>query len=180
MASFMSSYMRTNGTALTRNRDSLSRTYNARPQALTVYVRFVERGTKATANDRLVNVGSNTSPRFILMAAGSSKYLALFSTSNGSVDSTPNATVSINDVVEFMGQLTAAGKVTGIISVNGATSISGTQSAALSLPQVWSAQTVWFNRHNGTTNVGFNAFTNFLIVRGVQSLETMRRIAGTK
>lgn len=180
-AVFASSYVKTNGTALTRNRDQLSFTYNARPQAMTVYVRWLDRGTGQVASARIVQVGSSagSDPLLQIASDGDGTFTATFHNGNSSVTSATTVATSINDMVEHRLTLAASGALQLHQSVAGATEVAGSTSAGLTLPQTWSGTKLWFNSV-GTSNVGFAAPTNKHIARGVQSLETMRRMAGTK
>jgi hypothetical protein len=62
-------------------------------------------------------------------------------------------------------------------TINGAAETSATASAALALPDAWSAAQLWINS-SVTAVAGFNKFMNVAVLRGVQSLTTMRREAG--
>lgn len=183
MATFASSYIKTNGTALTRNRDRLSFPYNARPQAMTVYVRFVERGTVLITNARILHIGlansANAPLLDILETSAGGKYRVVYNSGTGSVSSSLTAAPSINDIVELRVTLTGAGVAQIHQSINGATETSATAASALTLPQTWAGTDVELNA-TIAGNTGFSAFTNIVITRGVQTLETMRRMAGTK
>lgn len=180
MAIFASSYIKTNGAALTRNRDQLSFPYNARPQAMTVYVRFVERGKGISRALWAIESTARANPR-LEFSRGASNWVFNYINAAGTVIGTGiDDDIDINDMGEFVCQVSAAGSLTILKSVNSATATTSTASATQTLPQTWSDQRFVVGALGATTIPGYLGLTNAVITRGVQSLETMRRIAGTK
>lgn len=176
MASNPSSYIPTGAAVDTRTRDLLSRTFTARPQAMSIYVRFVEGGT-LVAGAWVVYIGNTTT----LLAIGSNSSFYAGNYNNGitaAVSSTLAAAPSVGQGVELLLTLTSAGVITISQSINGGTVTSGAASAARVLPVAWGAQTIWVNSFS-TANVGFNAFRNIEIMAGVHTMQEMRVRAGT-
>ena len=186
MTQLASSYVPSLGTAATRNSDVLPFPFPARPQAMTVYVWFVEMGTivspvSGQPTRRVIHIGKsdNTSPRLGINRDDTGNYGIFTNNGTGESDRTSvlSAAPSVGDVVELRGILNADGSIQLGQSVNGATETTSTTSAAAALPTAWSDVVLWLNSV-GTTSEGFNAFRNVKIHRGVQSLTTMRRLAG--
>lgn len=174
MAKVATSYIKCNGTARTRTTDALSWPITFRPQALSVYVRFIERGGVHQYNDgSIVIVGGagNTSFHIGANTATSYRYRATYL--NAAATSTYAllaAGPTEGQLVELLATLSATGSVSLSQSIAGATATTAGPSSALALPTAWLANTVLVRN--------CIALRNLVIVRGVQSLATMRRFAG--
>lgn len=180
MALNMSSYIPTSGATAIRNADVLPFPFSARPQAMTIYLRFVEMGTIDSGSFTVVcNIGGNVSPRIGIERDSSRRYTLFFNLASGNTSSKlgTGGAPSIGDTVELHATLTANGVVGLKQSVNGGAIEIGSVSPGLTLPAAWATQKLWLNSKISDT-VGFNAFRNVVIHRGVQSLTTMRRLAG--
>lgn len=178
MSSTISTYIPTSGATATRNADVLPFPFPARPQVMTVYVRFVELGSVLVTNARVFQIGSVTSasPRLILFKA-SGGFRFQHQTLNGAVLATAAALSSIGDVMEYVCQLDTTGAVNLIQSINSAAKVTTGFSGGLTFAAAWSGPLLWLNSA-GIGNIGFNAFRNIVFHRGVQTIETMRRLAG--
>lgn len=178
MPTFASSFIPTGGAEATRNADVLPFPFPARPQAMTVYVRFVEMGTSLIANTVLwyIATSGGSNPRLFLRT-GAAGYAVSHVTLAGAVTATLAAFPSIGDTVEILTHLNSDGSLKLTQSINGAVVSETSTTAALMLAQAWSAQLLWVGSLGGSLG-GFNAFRNLVFHRGVQSLETMRRLAG--
>lgn len=175
-------YVPSRGGVGTRNIDALTETVQFRPQALTVYVRFVERGTiTLTAGfPRIFQIGTvaivgdtcffrvfNNNDRFYRVQLG---------TSGATTNSTLTAAPDVSDMVELAAQLYADGAVQLHQSVNGGTVTSATKSGANALRSDWTNTTLAIGSRNGD-NAGAIGATHILIRRGVLPLVKMRRYA---
>lgn len=179
MATLVTSYNPTTaGVVDTRTGDTLSFPFTARPQAMTVYVRFEERGSVLIAGARIIQIGdtSDNSPRFIILQA-TTGYRVHYQTASVTRTSTLAAAPVIGNIVELLATLSGAGVAQISHSINGATVVSATAAAAALLPPAWSGQTLSINSA-GATVPGVIALLNLRVVRGVQDMATMRRIAG--
>ena len=176
-----SSYIPTSGAVLTRNADILPMPFPARPQAMTIYVRFVELGSL---------IAGGTSVLFFISGAGTGQpNLGMFEVGgvysfrsrvpSGDAQVSHAVAPSIGDMVEIVGQLNADGSVKSIQSINSGTAVETSTSSPFALPAAWSGQILWIGGVFGLL-VGFNAFRNLVIHRGVQSLATMRRLANVR
>jgi hypothetical protein len=176
MALFASSYIPTVATAVTRNADSLSFAFAAAPEALSVYVRLVELNADANGTYTYLNIGSAARSYFILFyqAVGyKAQFAGVTSTLTSNIVGSPVG----GSTIELLGTLSATGSAqitlarAGTVTVGGATAASG-------VPQAWSAGTLYCNAQvTSIPNVA--AYTHIVIVRGVQPLGTMQRLAGT-
>lgn len=177
MAQMPTSYMRTNGSALTRAVDALTVSFLARPQAMTIYVRFIEHGTINIANGSVLSVGdAGAVGAYVTIYVPSGFYRLRHSNAIGTADSTLAVAPSIGDLVELVGQVASNGAVTLIQSINGAAATTATTSAALAFATSFNATTLYLGH---TTRLGIKRIRDVVIQRGAQSLGTMRRIAGT-
>lgn len=179
MASFPGSYMPTSGGTAARNRDQLDAPFNARPQAMTVYVRFVESGTFKITDARILQIGKSddTTPSLILLEF-SGKYRFQHFTTISNVAADLGAAPALGDLVELLGQLKADGSLVLQQSLNGAAATEASTATTLTFAQTWSDTRLWLNSI-GTSNVGFARFRNVRVARGVNTMDQMRRIANT-
>lgn len=181
MAQCHSSVIVTGAATDTRARDQLSFPITFRPQAMTVYVRFVELGTASmlsSANNRLLQIGAATDPRFAILGISGGAYQAFLD--NGPTQSvvTASGSPSYGSRVELCVTISSAGLVTIIQSINGAATTTATAASAAALPSAWSSATIWFNSIS-TATVGYAAYRNVEIVQGVRTMQQMRVLAGT-
>lgn len=169
----------TAGSVDTRAADSLSFPFTALPQAMTIYVKFQERGTVHIAGGRIMQIGAagNTAPR-LLIGQQTNAYRGFYETAISSRTSQLAVAPVVGNIVELLLTLTAAGVMQLSQSINGGTVTAATAAAALVLPPAWSGQLLHLNSV-GATSPGASAFLDLLIVRGVQDMPTMRRLAGT-
>lgn len=177
----------TGATQDTRTRDQLIFNYLARPQAMTVYVRFILLDDVATnlAQRIFVQVGAQSAAgqRYLVdTGGGTAKFRALYFNATGGLSvSTVDVTGAvIGDTIELRGTLTAAGVVQIGYARNMGTEATGSASSALVLHQNWTAAKLVFNG-SGTDNlaVNFAAYRNVEVVAGIQTLQQMRVRAGT-
>lgn len=176
----VSSYIKTTGAAASRAAESLAFTFTARPQALSLYIRFVEHGTILTV-DGVVSIGGTTGGRLIIESNASSLYQASYvnNLTGGSATSALGARPSISDVVELLATLTATGIVQIQQSVNGAAVTSGASSSAIGLGTAWNAQQLFVGSLSGTPgDTGLLAATHLLVLRGVATMAQCQRLAG--
>ena len=181
--STISSYIPTDGATATRNADVLPFPFPARPQAMTVYVRFVELGTILSPdNTKVLVIGSSGNDSFqVDMDADPTPHYRIGVSSLTQARSAGFGTApNIGDRVEIVGRLHQSnnlGSVSGIQSINGGAPETAAESATLVLTQAYQDPGLDVNSR-GTSNIGFIAIRNIVIIRGVQTLETMRRLAG--
>jgi hypothetical protein len=179
MSNTVSSYIPTAGAVFARGREQLTFPFTARPQAMTFYAHFIEAGSGVTSgSERILQIGdtSNGNPRLFISNAASNRYrLRWINAAGTGVGTAPVVSPSIGDVVELLCILNANGSVDNTTIINNTATAAGT-SSPLVLPDAWSDILLSINSV-GTIAVGFNKFLNILILRGVQTLATMRRIA---
>lgn len=179
MARAASSYIETNGATRTRKADSLTWPLTARPQALTIYLRFIETGNlQAQQFANLIRIGSG--PRVTLEVITSTGYgIAHSNTSNTavSVSSQLTAAPTPGQLVELCGQLYADGSVQAHQSINGGTVTSATKSGTAYLAAAWGNNVVTVGDMVNFKHVQI-PLRDILIVRGVHSLQAMRIKAG--
>lgn len=174
MASFPSSYISTVASTVTRAAEQLQFPFPWKPQAMTLYVKFEERGTIATNNGRIVSI-ADTGARLQLFSVVSAYRVEYVNAAGASVTSQLAAAPVLGDSVELRAVLFSDGAVQAHQSINGAAETSAAKSAALALESAWNTQVLWLNSQS-TTNVGFNAFISVKIATGEQSLSVMRSL----
>lgn len=179
-ASFPSSYIQTVGSTVTRNAETCSFPFDAPPQEMTGYARFIESGTSQVANGAVLHIGAAgaTNPRFRIVqdgGAGAQEYQVVHITASGTVVSKPAVVPSFADLVELRPVLNADGSVQMGISTNSGSETLGSASSALALGSAWGGQTVYPNS-TGSTNPGFAAFQSIKIARGTKTMAEMRSL----
>lgn len=173
MAATMSAYIGT-GTRVTEN---VQWSWLARPQSMTIYIRFLELGNiLLNLNQRLFTLGSSSALAMMWVTGGSYRFRhanKAGATSTTGVIAAP----SRGDVVELRGTISATGVATLHQSINGAAETTSTSGAAVTFADAWVPMTLWINSNN-VAQVGYVGINKIRFVRGVHSLATMRRYAG--
>lgn len=184
-STFPTSYIPTTTGTVTRGADSYSVPFTTPPQAMTLYTKFVERGTATAAgNRRILQVGTITgsaSDRDLqLRAVTGNVYQFIHENSDGSspVSASAVALPAFGDTVELRAILNADGSVQLGQSINGAAEVTTTTSAAKALPATWSAQTLFLACSSAAgANAGFAAFlVPYKVALGVQTMDQMRAL----
>ncbi len=180
MAANVSSYIATTGTSASRNADQISFSFLARPQSLTAYVRFVELGSMlASSAMRILHIGllATTNPRFDIYFSGTNHALAIVTASTSRTSVLAGSLPALGDVVELRGTIASNGAIQLHRAINGGSEESATATAALVLPTAWAGTNLILNNEI-TTRIGTVGVLNVLLLRGVQTLETMRQVIG--
>lgn len=178
MSQTVTSYMPTGNATVTRNAETWNYTLTAAPQALSAYLKFKEMGTNVGAGViRFLRFGgaSGTANLYITYNNG---YGIRFVTAAGTTSSAVLSTLPVvGNIVELLMTLANNGTVVITQTINGGAAVVGGNGTAKALPQAWAAQT--FEVTAPGTNLGDTGILACVVVRGVQSLDTMRRYAGT-
>lgn len=180
-----SSYIKTEGTTVTRNADSLYFPFTAPPQAMTVYVRGVEMENPTLtppASSGVIFIGSATAAtpaRFIIRKPLTGPgYDVIYDPAGVVTDTVEVGTTAVrNNLIELRGTLSSSGAPRIGVSINGASESVSTLGTAITLPSSWAAQRLYLNSF-GTTNVGQFAYTHVIVAAGEQTMATMRSLAG--
>jgi len=177
-AGLPSSYIKTEGTTVTRNADSFYLPFTAPPQQMTVYVRGVSESPNPSTSWLFIGDAAAAAPR-LRMDFGVSR--VGMTQNNGSTEVTdagPAASLAARGTMqEGRFVLFADGSVQANVSLGGAAEISGVRTAANALPALWSATRLYVGQRGGTAISQF-AYTHIAVVPGVQSMAEMRAIAG--
>lgn len=176
MPTIVSSYIQTlAGTVDTRTADSLTFPFTARPQAMTIYLKCQERGAVHISNGVIFRIASGGSSVLVVNRLPASAFYQLQFTNHVGVTRNSNLTSGpvVGNIFELVGQVATSGAVQLHQSIQGATVTSATASAAMVFPPSWAVNTLT------VAPAAVIALLNLLIVRGVQDMATMRRLAGT-
>lgn len=188
MPTIVSSYIPTlAGSADARTADSLPFPFTALPQAMSIYVKFQERGTIYLPNGtRIVHIGTNgaTGARIGITRDTSQFYVGTYNNGiNASSVSSGNSSIvpTVGQMVELLLTLSSSGVITLSWSFAGAAVSSAAGSTARRLPPAWAGQSLYLNSF-GTAGSGAGAIalTNLVIVSGVLDMTAMRRYAATQ
>ncbi len=174
---FHSSYNATVGSTVAGSHEQMHYTFTARPQAMTAYLRFVERGNIiASTTARLLHIGSGTqgaTPRFEIQESGGFYRVRH---DNGTIVNVKNlaAAPAFGDTVELVGQLNANGSIKIIQSINGAAATEQEQTTAATLAAAWAGTEIWINSV-ATSSPGFAKYLDVAVFAGVHSLADCRK-----
>lgn len=180
-AIFPSSYIATSGSTQARVIDDLFWPFNAHPQALTVYLRFIELGSAlhSTGNGavRIFEIGFDTD-RIAIIADTSPMYYgqiraAATSRNTGTLAAVPTR----GQLIEHLLTVNASGVVNLSQTVDSAAATSATASTSGALPTSFGETRIYLGTDSGGDS-GFAAFLNVAVVRGVQTFARMRQVAG--
>ena len=176
-----SSYIETTTASVTRSTDLANLGNPGTPQNLTVYVKWVERGSAFENNARTFQIGSgDTNPRLLLFTDRVTSRLKFIHTNSGGVGSTSEMLLpAVGDVVEFRGVVGADGAVQGFLTINGGTETAGTAGTAAALDANWSAAQFWLGQRSDAARGGINAFHAVSVEQGTQTLAFMRSTVAT-
>lgn len=176
-----SSYIKTEGSTVTRNADSLYFPFTATPQAMTVYARGVERELSYTSDARILYVGdaAGNNPRIFVRSAGTSNRWSVSRVDGaGAVtQATSTQPVTRGQSVEARAVLNASGGIYLGISVASAAEVVSSTAAGTSLEASWSGPRIYVGPPPVGNGAAF-AFTHVCVAAGEQSMDTMRQLAG--
>lgn len=177
MSNSVTSYLPSGSATVARNADVWTYTFAAVPQAMSAYLKFKEMGTNSgNGIIRFLRFGGASSPDLYITYNGG--YGIRFLTASGTTSSiVSNPLPVVGNIVELLMTLASNGSVVMSQTINGGTAVVGGTGTAKAIPQTWSAQT--FEVTVPATNNGDTGIIACAVMRGVQSLDTMRRIAGT-
>ena len=172
--SFASTHILTASSTVARAAESLSWPFNAVPQPMTVYHRFVDRGVAgAPSSPMFMRIGStNLSPAFFIYGAAGS---VTFTHDNGVSAKYSVGTVALadGDVVELLGKLNADGSVKGEVYVDGVLVDSPAASGAATLQSAWVGTNLYMGSY-GSGQFTYESHAALKIAPGVRTMDWMR------
>lgn len=175
---FASSYIKTEGTTVTRAADSLSLPFTPAPQAMTAYSRFVEGADGNIGSIRILQISdaADANPRLLIYRNDDLGYRGHHQTTDlVGISGLPLA--AQGQFCESRLVLHGDGSVHLHQSLDGAAEAAGDRSAAVPFASAWSGQLLWLGSV-GSSSAGFNAFTHVCIARGIRDRAYMRQLAG--
>jgi len=165
-------YIPTTTVTVARNADVPIAPFLARPQAMTLYVRFIEQGGILSGGAQLW-IGSSSANSLYLFASGGFYRIEHRATVTSAAASAP----TYGQVVELVGTLSATGVVQLTQSINGAVPVVSAASGISTVADAWSSAQIGLGISPGLSLPSATAILNACVVRGVQDMATMRRIA---
>ena len=176
-----SSYIRTDSSTATRAADVLTFPWPHAPQAMTGYLRFVERGAVAMtgASRVLFQIGTGTTaPRLFVGAISTgTTYRVSFSTPTSSVSTMLPIAPSIGSRVELLWRLYADGSVQIEQSIDGGTPVVAARSSAIGLPSAWSGQVMRLSGIPSSSVEAPAAWRDAIVLRGADwTMDQIRRL----
>ena len=148
---------------------------------MTFYIRFIPFAIENLISDGtlllIIGDANFNTPTIFIRVLGSN-YRIRFQNGTADVNSTLATTPPNHQLIELRAVLDDTGAVQIHESQNGAAEVSASKSAGIAIPPAWTKGAILFINSRGTEGVGFNAIREINIHRGVQTLGTMRRLAG--
>jgi len=158
------------------SRDQFYWAMNVLPQEMTVYVKFVEQGTRTTADARLFHLGHQTAvatdARFYVDSTGT-QYRVVHDNSSAERTATVTGSPTAGQSVEILAQLEADGGVAIEMSIEGATATTASDGTANTLAAAWAGPYLHLNGV-AAGNQGANDFRVVKIASGTRTLAQMR------
>ena len=181
---FPSSSIATTSAEVTRGADTFYAPFPHAPQAMTVYLKFIEGGTSQIATRGLFHIGGTSGTTGAYLSVFTSATAGRYRVSFGNdVDSAVSTTigasglVSVGDTVRLRVTLGADGATTLGIQVGDASEVTADGSAPTAgLPTQWESARFYVGSLGASSNQGPNAFSAIKVARGVQSMTDMRAI----
>ena len=153
--------------------DLLSWPFMAPPQAMTIYVRFVENGTIGLVSARVLTIGSAAlGTPYLYVYSNGTTYRAEHHNGTSAVTAALGAAPVNGNRVELRVVLNSNGSVTIGQSINGAAETTAS-SASLTLASSWSATTLWLNGEAAAT-AGNGYYRTLKVSAGVRTLTDMQ------
>lgn len=176
-AAVPSSYIKTEGTVVTRNADLLYFPFTATPQAMTVYVRGVEQGAPVGGSDRVMQISdaAGNNPRLFIFKSGN-QYSGQWNPGTGT-STAGVSTVTRGSLIEVRLTLSSAGAPRIGASLNGGAESVSALATAQALTSTFSGQRIYLG-HTSIATQNANAFTHVAVAAGEQTMDTMRQLAG--
>lgn len=160
----------------TRNVDTWYAAFAHVPQAVTVYVKFIEgMATTWPGNEGVLHIGTAGMTGPLLhwyRASGTDLYIFKHSNGTSGVEVSVDINPTWGQTVELRGVLNADGSVVAAGRLNGGTEVVSSASAALALANAWGDTRLYFNGR-GTIDAGLVAFISVKLAAGVKSMAEM-------
>lgn len=159
----------------TRNVDTWYAAFAHVPQAMTVYVKFIEgMATTWSGNEGVLHIGTAgmTGPLLHWYRASGTDLYYFKHTNGTSVEVSVDINPTWGQTVELRGVLNADGSIVAAGRLNGGTEVVSSATAALALANAWGDTRLYFNGR-GTIDAGLAAFISVKLVAGVKSMAEM-------
>lgn len=176
-----SSYIRTEGTTVTRSADSLNFPFSAPPRAMTVYVRGYHLGALSPntgVSRRFLTIGTSAGARFQMIGSSADNALGInHIASAGSVASYVGGptVVPYGALMEVRGVLRSDGAVLAARAIDGAAETAGAVSGGVVMNPAWGEPKMHLA---GLSSGVAHAPSHVLAAAGERSLDEMRALAG--
>lgn len=169
------SFIPTTSSTVTRAAESIYWTFNLAPQSLSVYLKFIERGTASDeAGGGIFHIGNAAgSGARIDLEESSGAYRLLHYNGSASVTSTHSTSPSYLDTVEILATVSSAGAVQISQALNGGATSSASASASNALPSAWAGTRAYLGSL-GSSTIGLNEYLVAKVATGVRNMTYMR------
>lgn len=166
------SYRKTTTVAVSRSADNLVFPFTFVPQEMTIYLKFVERGTILVPSGKLLQIGAAADTAARLLVYRNTRYTMLHETDGGPSTSEAVATPAYGDTVELRCRLRAEG-ISLSQTINEGAEADAAGGATNALDSAWSDTKLWLGSLNAS-NGGAVALQLVKIAAGSKTLAEMR------
>jgi hypothetical protein len=182
---FCTSPIVTAGSTVARDAESLGWPVMAGlgvPQALTLYAKFIELGTRYSVNGRLIHIGpsgSDNGPRLLIYRPSNYSVFHQNASGGSSVTSSTGGLPTLGDITEVRATMSASGSVQIGFALNGAdeAGVGAASADLLPLASSWgTSPKIFLNSTPVPNTYGSNGFILVRVAPGVRTMEEMRRI----
>ena len=173
-----SSYIATDVNAQTRAGSVFEQPWKRKPVPMTVYAKFIERGTIDIGDGILVAIGNGISTFFQLKSQP-----GLYRTRHTALGANSIATASfapvVGELVEVLGSIDEFGRAICTVQIpsrfsDPVTQVAGTDTGGLG--EQWDDQRIFINSRAGQTLSGYGQYLAIKAHRGVRDLDFMRAL----
>ncbi len=165
-AAFPSSYIKTTTAQVRRASDALSLPYSAAPQAMSLYVAYLEHHPVVDATNN-ITIGDGAAPYLRIYRGGGNYWRAAYNNGAGSTIEDPVTNQpSYGARCETLATLTSAGVLQLTVTIAGGAAVASPASAGLTLPGAWSSGAV--------AGAYMMAVERICIAAGIRTLAQMR------
>ncbi|MEM7416791.1 MAG: hypothetical protein AAF389_14895 [Gemmatimonadota bacterium] len=161
---------------VTRPDETFYATFDHAPQAMTVYMKFVEAGSIDEHNSRLLHIGDGTSGGPLLEVFNNSGGYRFYHLSDIGEDEAGSGFTAptVGQTVEFLGSIAADGTLTAAQSIDGGAIETATGPITKALASSWAGTRLYLGSRGSTNRCPGLQVETVKVIAGVRDMTAMR------